>query len=147
MSYEIGPSLPNGWEVRRRTGSNTLEVFVRTKEENHAFMIAAALNMMDAREQKRTPWEVLSSVQAGIIGVMETIADDILAANPLDLLNRQCKYCGTSKSKGLVVVDGMLQKVEPNGVHKPTCLISVLGEWKVLAADRINEAIRRSKAK
>ena len=126
------------FEVKDPTSTEPHDsVWATCGNEMDAFAIATALNMMEAREEKATPtsWELLSSVQAEIIGAMEKIADDMLVSDPFGQLNRQCKYCGMGKPW------------EGTPVHRPTCLISVVGEWKIIAAGRLNEAIRRSKAK
>ena len=122
------------FEVKDDTSTEPHDsVWATCDNEMDAFAIATAMNIMDARERKGTPWEILSSVQAEIIGAMEKTADDLLTEDPFGQLNRQCKYCS------------LVKPWEGTPVHRPTCLISVVGEWKIIAEDRLNEAIRRSR--
>ena len=137
MPYRVIETDPGVWNViddsqEGDPDDDVLKAF--TYHEESASMIAASLNMMKARDRNGTPFLLMSSVQAGIIGAMEKIADDLLSEDSFGLLNKQCTYCGITKPLGI------------NPVHRPTCLISVIGEWKVLAAGMMDEMVRRSKA-
>ena len=140
------------FEVKDDTSTEPHDnVWATCDNEQDAFVIATAMNMMDARNTNGTPFELLSDVQAEIIGAGEAIADAVLESYPFGLLNRQCKYCGVTWNVGSALlekagIDDDVRKVPKDAVHLPTCLITVMGEWKVLAADRLNEAIQRSKA-
>ena len=109
------------FEVKDDTSTEPHDsVWATCDNEMDAFAIATAMNIMDAREEKTTPtsWELLSSVQAEVIGMVEAIVDRLL------------KIAGNCP-----IEEG----------HN--CTIDQLREWKGVAEERLNEAIRRSKAK
>ena len=152
MSYKIRPSQskPQKWIVFDDDGERTSPLVAHAVTESDAMMIAASLNMMVARNSKGTPWEVMVAVQADVINAAEVIFDAILESNPFGAINRQCKYCQIIWGVGSALlqkagIDDEVRKADTNeAIHRPTCLISAAGEWKLASADRVEEAIRRT---
>ena len=140
------------WQVQddsSREPDDRIWAFCGTEQD--AFLVATAMNIMSARNEHGTPWSVLVDVQMTLINEMvHNIIDSVLSSSPFGLINRQCKYCGAIWGVGSALlpkagIDDEIRRAPKETTHKPTCLFSVMGEWKIAAADRLNEAIRRSK--